>query len=197
MAALQQTVNDLASWHSYIFGLTLEPSPRASTSLMSTTAAEEVRGGGPLLEELDEAGQDDELDTELSGSESGKDCEEAPAPAAQKFISIRVLNNRNVGLGIFAHTAYNVVGIREDAKEFHATRRYTDILTLRSALLRRCPELRLDLPELPEKKVIGKLRPAFIERRRAGLEQFLQSVISLQVKHPVLASYLERFFTLS
>ncbi|KAG0034357.1 hypothetical protein BGZ82_005776 [Podila clonocystis] len=38
------------------------------------------------------------------------------------------------------------------------------------------------LPKLPPKRVVGKFRPAFVEKRRRELEYFLEWVVA----HPVI-----------
>lgn len=52
--------------------------------------------------------------------------------------------------------------------------------TVNTSLL--CRSILRGMPKLPPKKVVGKFRPAFIERRRRELEYFLEWVVA----HPVI-----------
>ena len=58
------------------------------------------------------------------------------------------------------------------------TRRYKDFVWLHDRLADTCHGF--IIPPLPEKSVLGRFDPSFIERRRVGLEKFLQRVAESQ-----------------
>jgi len=58
-----------------------------------------------------------------------------------------------------------------------AHKRYSEFTAFRDKLIARYPELTAAIPELPPKSVVGKFRPAFLEKRRKGLEWFLSCVM--------------------
>eukprot|EP00039_Didymoeca_costata_P011045 m.151718 g.151718 ORF g.151718 m.151718 type:complete len:350 (+) comp15043_c0_seq5:264-1313(+) len=115
----------------------------------------------------------------------------------EPFVSMEVAEPQTARTGnvLAVYTVYNVVGLKKSGEMIEAMRRYTDFQTLRKVLCRQYPALRELLPQLPEKKVIGKFKSAFLERRRAGLEQLLKSVVDHQRSYRFLARYLHRFMS--
>jgi len=53
-------------------------------------------------------------------------------------------------------------------------KRYSEFDDLRCRLMRTFPNFEAAVPELPPKSLISKFRPRFLEKRRAGLQYFLQ-----------------------
>ncbi|OAQ26496.1 Phox-like protein, partial [Linnemannia elongata AG-77] len=65
----------------------------------------------------------------------------------------------------------------------HVRKRYTDFVTLRAQLVETASgSIIRGMPKLPPKKVVGKFRPAFVEKRRRELEYFLEWVVA----HPIM-----------
>lgn len=74
------------------------------------------------------------------------------------------------------HTAY-CIQLDDCGRLYARLRRYKNFLWLHGELQRR--DLSCTLPVLPAKKVIRNLEPAFVERRRQGLENYLRALIRL------------------
>ena len=55
--------------------------------------------------------------------------------------------------------------------------RYSEFQALRDQLLTTFPNSASSLPPLPPKSLLYKFRPKFLEKRRAGLEYFLNCVL--------------------
>jgi len=56
-------------------------------------------------------------------------------------------------------------------------KRYSEFFTLRQNLCTAFPRHEKMIPALPPKSVVSKFRPAFLEKRRRGLELFLSTVL--------------------
>lgn len=56
-------------------------------------------------------------------------------------------------------------------------RRYSEIDALRTQLLAAYPNLSLQIPSLPDKSVVAREEPRFLESRRRGLEYFLLCIL--------------------
>jgi len=95
----------------------------------------------------------------------------------------------------FRHTAY-LVEIDDCGKKYTRWRRFTNFIWLHGELLRRAQDGKLqrsEIPELPQKRVVGNMDPAFIERRRATLEEYLQKLarLPLVVKDDAVWAFLD------
>lgn len=53
-------------------------------------------------------------------------------------------------------------------------KRYSEFDEFRDQLVKSFPNFGAAVPELPPKSVISKFRPRFLEKRRAGLQYFIQ-----------------------
>jgi hypothetical protein len=56
----------------------------------------------------------------------------------------------------------------------HLRKRYSEFDEFRERLVLSFPTFEAMIPQLPPKSVISKFRPKFLEKRRAGLQYFLQ-----------------------
>jgi hypothetical protein len=56
-------------------------------------------------------------------------------------------------------------------------KRYSEFDDLRWRLMRTFPNFEAAVPELPPKSIISKFRPRFLEKRRAGLQYFLNCIL--------------------
>lgn len=56
-------------------------------------------------------------------------------------------------------------------------KRYSEFDDFRDQLVQSFPNFEAAVPPLPPKSVISKFRPRFLEKRRAGLQYFLKSVL--------------------
>jgi len=68
-------------------------------------------------------------------------------------------------------------------KGFNVERRYSDFLALRQEMTRDYPGY--IIPPIPIKKLTGNTEPEFIQKRKAELQMFLDSVL----KHPLIKNY--------
>lgn len=59
----------------------------------------------------------------------------------------------------------------------HIQKRYNDFFTLREHLTMTFPLSDASIPPLPPKGVVAKFRPNFLERRKKGLQYFLNCVV--------------------
>eukprot|EP00041_Stephanoeca_diplocostata_P022100 m.523859 g.523859 ORF g.523859 m.523859 type:complete len:624 (-) comp21981_c0_seq1:135-2006(-) len=112
-----------------------------------------------------------------------------------QFVSISVSAPRtNKTANIFAtHTTYRVAAVRVTGDEVVVERRYNDFLALQTSLRKQYPNLRTILPALPEKKILGKFKSSFVEKRRVGLEAFVTAVKDNQRQYRFIARFLNRF----
>jgi hypothetical protein len=112
------------------------------------------------------------------------------------FSSVRVEEPRmHKSANIFTtHTTYLCVGLKASGETLRAERRYTDFLALQTCLRKQYPALREVLPALPEKKILGKFKSTFVERRRVGLEAFLLATCETQPSYRFISRFLHRFF---
>ena len=141
------------------------------------------------------------------GADSGWDAlaelDSPRGPADIIFVSIKVSEPHTrmapggfKGLG-GGYTAYVCVGVTSDGKTLEAERRYSEFQTLRRAIGKYYPALAELLPELPEKKAFGRFRDSFVEKRRAGLEEFLEAMLEHQRSYRFLSQFMQRFLTVN
>jgi len=95
--------------------------------------------------------------------------------------------------GLNTHTTYVCDGRKATGQQVLVERRYTDFVSLQGAIRRQYPALKGILPAVPEKKVLGKFKSSFIEKRRLGLQDFLEAVVANQANYRFLARYLNTF----
>eukprot|EP00051_Salpingoeca_urceolata_P001883 m.44874 g.44874 ORF g.44874 m.44874 type:complete len:110 (+) comp11740_c0_seq3:1482-1811(+) len=55
------------------------------------------------------------------------------------------------------------------------------------------PSVRALLPSLPEKKLLGKLKPSVVEQRKMGLQAFLDAAVALQREQPIMFKFISHF----
>jgi len=75
---------------------------------------------------------------------------------------------------------------------WYTTRRYSDFLRLRNALVKEHPALESQLPFPPKRWIGSNLEPTFLGRRLAGLQFFLVSVLEIKalLSNQVVRSFL-------
>ncbi|XP_065174599.1 uncharacterized protein LOC135804615 [Sycon ciliatum] len=93
-----------------------------------------------------------------------------------------IKHTSTVGYGLRQHTVYHCVAYDRAGVLLEADRRYNDFVMLRDVVQWQYPDLKSQLPQLPEKKMLGKLNSAVVEQRRLGLQDFLHFIVS----HPTL-----------
>lgn len=79
--------------------------------------------------------------------------------------------------GANKYHVYHVHG-QDKTAEFSVYRRYSDFVTLKTAMMSRWPGIYI--PALPEKKFIGNNESIFLDTRRRGLEEFLKHIAGVK-----------------
>lgn len=97
------------------------------------------------------------------------------------MIDLTIDDPQSGGFGPTKHTTYRISCVSRTANST-CRHRFSDFVTLRQSLLEDQPGV--VVPPLPEKKVMNRFAPEFIEKRRVMLEIFLQSIID----HPLAAN---------
>ncbi|KAH7027621.1 uncharacterized protein B0I36DRAFT_327488 [Microdochium trichocladiopsis] len=78
---------------------------------------------------------------------------------------------------IGAFVVWNVRVETLSGSHMNICKRYSEFDDLRSRLIRSFPSFAGAVPELPPKSLISKFRPSFLEKRRAGLQYFLNCIM--------------------
>ncbi|KXN70534.1 hypothetical protein CONCODRAFT_78788 [Conidiobolus coronatus NRRL 28638] len=110
------------------------------------------------------------------------------------FASDVVISNPyRVGTGMRSYTLYTVTAKLVKGGKLQVRKRYSEFVRLREVLCRLYPNLKKNIPQLPQKKLVGKFQAEFVENRRQGLEFFLIYV----TLHPIIGAnnILERWYT--
>ena len=102
--------------------------------------------------------------------------EEAP------LIGLVVEDPKNEGFGPAKYTTYRISCHGPSGDVANARHRFSAFLSLRDGLLEQLPGV--VVPPLPEKQVMNRFAPEFIEKRREMLEIFLQRI----AEHPLAAN---------
>eukprot|EP01125_Pyxidicula_operculata_P016449 TRINITY_DN5667_c0_g1_i1.p1 TRINITY_DN5667_c0_g1~~TRINITY_DN5667_c0_g1_i1.p1 ORF type:complete len:480 (-),score=122.91 TRINITY_DN5667_c0_g1_i1:7-1446(-) len=95
-------------------------------------------------------------------------------------VYVDVTKPEKVGDGVNAYVTYLVV-TKKDGKEVHSVRRYSDFLWLQQQLQEEYSDVLI--PPLPEKAIMNRFTPEFVEYRRKELLRFMKRVLN----HPVLS----------
>jgi len=98
---------------------------------------------------------------------------------------------QTVGEGINAYTTYAIKTKKMDGTPLMSIRRYSDFFWIQEELFYHFKYSLI--PPLPEKGVLSRLNPEFIEYRRKELERFLKRVLSdpMLKEYPSVAIFLE------
>ncbi|KOS21644.1 PX domain-containing protein YPT35 [Escovopsis weberi] len=78
---------------------------------------------------------------------------------------------------IGAFVVWNIRVETLNGSYLHIRKRYSEFDEFRSKLVATFPGFRAAMPKLPPKSLVYKLRPEFLEKRRAGLEYFLNCIL--------------------
>lgn len=95
------------------------------------------------------------------------------AAEAEKGFEVNVIEPRHVGGGMFSKS-YTTYKVTSTVLADGVWRRYSDFEFMRDILVSRFHGLAI--PLLPDKRVVGNLDEAFIERRRAGLADWARKI---------------------
>nr|4OXW_A Chain A, designed CISK-PX domain [synthetic construct] len=101
--------------------------------------------------------------------------------APDSLMKVSIPDFEKEGEGKSKHVMYKIK-VKTGGEEWAVYRRYSDFYWLHKKLQQRYPEL---VPELPPKKwIYSALDEQILEKRKQGLEKYIQRIVS----HPVLAN---------
>lgn len=86
-----------------------------------------------------------------------------------------VVNGSATNIGAFV--VWNIRVETLSGSYLNIRKRYSEFDDLRWRLVRTFPNFEAAVPELPPKSLISKFRPRFLEKRRAGLQYFLNCIM--------------------
>ncbi|KAI0007623.1 PX domain-containing protein [Xylariaceae sp. FL0662B] len=85
------------------------------------------------------------------------------------------VNGSTINIGAFV--VWNIRVETLSGSYIHKHKRYSEFDDFRWRLIRTFPNFEAAVPELPPKSLISKFRPKFLEKRRAGLQYFLNCIL--------------------
>ncbi|ATY62573.1 sorting nexin [Cordyceps militaris] len=94
--------------------------------------------------------------------------------------SVEIIDHTVVNGGATSIGAFVVWNVRVETLQgsyMNIRKRYSEFDALRHRLMQSFPNFDAAVPSLPPKSVISKFRPKFLEKRRAGLQYFLNCII--------------------
>ncbi|KAI1378639.1 Phox-like protein [Hypoxylon crocopeplum] len=86
-----------------------------------------------------------------------------------------VVNGSTTNIGAFV--VWNIKVETLSGSYMNIRKRYSEFDDFRWRLIRTFPNFEAAVPELPPKSIISKFRPRFLEKRRAGLQYFLNCIL--------------------
>ncbi|KAH9893006.1 Phox-like domain-containing protein [Xylariomycetidae sp. FL2044] len=86
-----------------------------------------------------------------------------------------IVNNSTTNIGAFV--VWNIKVETLTGSFMDIRKRYSEFDDFRWRLIRTFPNFEAAVPELPPKSLISKFRPRFLEKRRAGLQYFLNCIL--------------------
>ena len=102
-----------------------------------------------------------------------------PAKYPPSACCIKVSTPTTAGSGMYKHNVYTIMTTNNSLdhlpKKMEALRRYSDVFWLHEQLCAKHPGT--IVPPLTEKRTIGNMDAEFVERRRIGLEIYLNSIV--------------------
>ncbi|UNI23161.1 hypothetical protein JDV02_008996 [Purpureocillium takamizusanense] len=92
-----------------------------------------------------------------------------------EIVDYTVVNGSATNIGAFVVWIVRVETL--NGSYMNIRKRYSEFDDLRRRLMQSFPGFGAAVPELPPKSVISKFRPKFLEKRRAGLQYFLNCIM--------------------
>ncbi|KAM7223190.1 Phox homologous domain containing protein [Rhypophila decipiens] len=123
--------------------------------------------------------QDNELEDDDerpgSGDVYGRDRNRACWAKSVKIVDSVLVNGSATNIGAFV--VWNIRVETLNGSYMNIRKRYSEFDDLRQRLVQTFPNFEAAVPALPPKSVISKFRPKFLEKRRAGLQYFLNCIL--------------------
>ncbi|KAM0441195.1 hypothetical protein ACHAPT_000501 [Fusarium lateritium] len=92
-----------------------------------------------------------------------------------EIVSYTVVNGSTTNIGAFV--VWNIRVETLNGSYMNIRKRYSEFDDFRIRLVQTFPGFEAAVPALPPKSVISKFRPRFLEKRRAGLQYFLNCIL--------------------
>ncbi|EEU48189.1 uncharacterized protein NECHADRAFT_75520 [Fusarium vanettenii 77-13-4] len=92
-----------------------------------------------------------------------------------EIVSYTVVNGSATNIGAFV--VWNIRVETLNGSYMNIRKRYSEFDDFRYRLVQTFPGFEAAVPALPPKSVISKFRPRFLEKRRAGLQYFLNCIL--------------------
>ncbi|KAI2630355.1 Phox-like protein [Hypomontagnella submonticulosa] len=127
----------------------------------STTSVESIPTGGITLRDNENSSLD----------ERGSACW-AKSVEITDYVTV---NGSTTNIGAFV--VYNIRVETLSGSYMNIRKRYSEFDDFRWRLIRTFPNFEAAVPELPPKSIVSKFRPRFLEKRRAGLQYFLNCIL--------------------
>ncbi|KAK0731192.1 Phox homologous domain-containing protein [Lasiosphaeris hirsuta] len=120
--------------------------------------------------------QDNEHDDGPNGSNIyGRDRNRACWAKSVQIRDYVLVNGSATNIGAFV--VWNIRVETLNGSYMNIRKRYSEFDDLRQRLVQTFPNFEAAVPVLPPKSVISKFRPRFLEKRRAGLQYFLNCIL--------------------
>ncbi|KAI0837477.1 Phox-like protein [Hypoxylon sp. FL0890] len=128
---------------------------------VSTASAESLPTGGIILRDNENSELDDR----------GSACW-AKSVEITDYVTV---NGSTTNIGAFV--VWNIRVETLSGSYMNIRKRYSEFDDFRWRLIRTFPNFEAAVPELPPKSIVSKFRPKFLEKRRAGLQYFLNCIL--------------------
>lgn len=141
---------------------------------MSNASAESVLPAGVITLQ-DNENNDDGRGNGNGGHIYGWDRNRACWAKSVEVASHTVVNGSATNIGAFV--VWNIRVETLSGSFMNIRKRYSEFDDFRKRLIQTFPNFEAAVPVLPPKSVISKFRPRFLEKRRAGLQYFLNCIL--------------------
>ncbi|KAL2270860.1 hypothetical protein VTJ83DRAFT_231 [Remersonia thermophila] len=155
---------------------------RARARPLSTASSESVLPPGAITlrdNERDESDDDDDDDVPGRRSSSselyGRDRNRACWARSVQVKDYVMVNGSTTNIGAFV--VWNIRVETLSGSRINICKRYSEFDDLRRKLVQTFPNFEAAVPALPPKSVLKRFQPRFLEKRRAGLQYFLNCIL--------------------
>ncbi|KAK4155549.1 Phox homologous domain-containing protein [Chaetomidium leptoderma] len=146
---------------------------------VSSASAESVLPPGAitLQDNEREDGDDDEYTGRRSNSSElyGRDRNRACWARSVQVTDFVLVNGSTTNIGAFV--VWNIRVEALNGSRMNIRKRYSEFDDLRQRLVQTFPNFEAAVPALPPKSVLKRFHPRFLEKRRAGLQYFLNCIL--------------------
>lgn len=144
---------------------------RPQNSHSRTASAESILPAGAItLQDNEDVSSD-----AGNGDVYGRDRNRACWAKSVEVVSHVVVNGSATNIGAFV--VWNIRVETLSGSFMNIRKRYSEFDEFRARLIETFPNFEAAVPVLPPKSVISKFRPRFLEKRRAGLQYFLNCIL--------------------